>query len=48
MTLSDGAGSCWPAAFRLKPGTYSLVANLGPTQIYISATSPAKILKVKK
>jgi hypothetical protein len=48
MTLSDGVGSCQPAASKLKPGTYSLVANLGPTQIYMSATSPAKILKVKK
>jgi hypothetical protein len=48
MTLSDGAGSCRPAASRLKPGTYSLVATLGPTQIYMGATSPAKILKVRK
>jgi hypothetical protein len=48
MTLSDGVGSGRPAASKLKPGTYSLVANLGPTQIYMSATSPAKILKVKK
>ena len=48
ITLSDGSGSCRPTGSRLKPGTYSLVAVLGPTQIYMSATSPAKILKVKK
>jgi hypothetical protein len=48
MTLSDGAGSCRPTASRLKPGTYAIVAVLGPTQIYMSATSPAKVLKVKK
>src|ERR1700722_11832014 len=48
ITLSDGAGSCRPTASRLKPGTYAVVAVLGPTQIYMSATSPAKVLKVKK
>ena len=48
ITLSDGAGSCRPTASRLKPGTYAIVAVLGPTQIYMSATSPAKVLKVKK
>lgn len=48
MTLSDGAGSCRPTASRLKPGTYAIVAVLGPTQIYLGATSPAKVLKVKK
>ena len=48
ITLSDGAGSCRPAASKLKPGTYSLVAKYGPTQIYMSSQSPAKTLKVKK
>jgi hypothetical protein len=48
IALSDGAGSCRPAASKLKPGSYSLTARYGPTQNYMSSTSPAKTLKVKK
>ena len=48
ITLSDGAGSCRPAKSKLKPGTYSLVASYGPTQVYMSSRSQAKQLKVKK
>ena len=48
ISLSDGAGSCRPAASKLKPGRYSLVARYGPTQIYMSSQSPAKTLRVKK
>jgi len=48
ITLNDNGGSCRPAASKLKPGTYSLVAHYGPTQIYMSSLSPAKQLKVKK
>ena len=48
ITLSDGAGSCRLAASKLKPGTYSLVAKYGPTQIYMSSQSSAKTLRIKK
>jgi hypothetical protein len=48
ITLSNNAGSCRPAKSKLKPGTYSLVARYGPTQIYMSSLSPAKKLTVKK
>ena len=48
IALSDGAGSCRPAGSKLKPGTYSLTATYGPTQNFMSSTSPAKTLKVKK
>ena len=48
ITLSGGAGSCRPAASKLKPGTYTLVARYGPTQVNMSSLSPARTLKVKK
>jgi hypothetical protein len=48
ITLTDNAGSCRPAASKLKPGSYSVTAKYGPTQIYMTSTSAAKTLKVKK
>jgi hypothetical protein len=48
ITLSNNAGSCRPAKSKLKAGTYSLVADYGPTQIYMSSLSPGKKLQVKK
>jgi hypothetical protein len=48
ITLANNAGSCRPAKSKLKPGTYSLVAKYGATQIYMSSVSPAKKLTVKK
>jgi hypothetical protein len=48
ITLSDNAGSCRPAASKLKAGSYSLVARYGPTQVYMSSLSAARTLKVKK
>ena len=48
IKLSDGVGSCRPTASKLKPGTYSLAAKYGPTQVYMGSQSPAKTLKVKK
>jgi hypothetical protein len=48
IALSDGAGSCRLPKSKLKPGTYSLVAQYGPTQNYMSSRSPARQLRVKK
>jgi hypothetical protein len=48
VTLSAGHGSCKPAASALKPGTYSLVAQYGPTQEFEGSPSPAKALTVVK
>jgi hypothetical protein len=48
ITLAAGAGSCRPPASKLKPGSYSVTASYGPTQVYMRSTSAAMTLTVKQ
>ncbi len=48
IRLSKGAGACRPSAYKLRPGTYHLVARYGTSPDFSGSVSRAALLRVRR